>query len=101
MADRRSSQARRPLVLFLHGQPGSSADWTSVARNVRGRARVLVPDRPGYGRSGGQALGVAENASVAEELLAGQPASRRIVVAHSWAAAVALELAGRPSARVD
>jgi pimeloyl-ACP methyl ester carboxylesterase len=90
-----------PLVLFLHGQPGSSADWDLVVRRLDGRADVLVPDRPGYGRSGREALGVAENAAVAESLLAGHPASRRVVVAHSWAAAVALELAVRPAARVD
>src|SRR4051812_50094927 len=46
-------------VLLLHGQPGSGSDWVPVIRELRRRGvPLLVPDRPGYGLTGGPAGGV-------------------------------------------
>lgn len=44
------SGAGRPLVL-LHGLFGSSSNWTSVARQLSERFRVIVPDLRNHGRS--------------------------------------------------
>jgi pimeloyl-ACP methyl ester carboxylesterase len=38
-------------VVFVHGNPGSSRDWESLAAQVAGFARVVAPDMPGYGRA--------------------------------------------------
>lgn len=40
-----------PVVLFLHGIPGSADAWTSVASELQDRYRVIVPDLLGFGRS--------------------------------------------------
>ncbi|MST32634.1 alpha/beta fold hydrolase, partial [Acidimicrobiaceae bacterium USS-CC1] len=51
-----------PVVVLLHGQPGTSADWSAVVPLLADRFRVLAPDRPGYGRTAGPAAGFAGNA---------------------------------------
>ena len=38
-------------VVFMHGNPGSGADWNSIAPRVAEFSRVLAPDMPGFGRS--------------------------------------------------
>jgi pimeloyl-ACP methyl ester carboxylesterase len=84
-----------PAVLLLHGQPGTGADWSGVARELRDRFRVIVPDRPGYGSSGGHALGIGANADTMAELLAERGVDDAIVAGHSWGAAVAMAMAER------
>ena len=85
-------------VLLLHGQPGDGGDWTPVIGCLRQRAeplRLIVPDRPGYGRTGGAATGPLGNAAVAAGLLRDMGATPAVVVGHSFGAAVALALAER------
>jgi pimeloyl-ACP methyl ester carboxylesterase len=38
-------------VVFIHGNPGSSADWSELVAEVGGFGRALALDMPGYGRS--------------------------------------------------
>ena len=80
-------------VLLLHGQPGSAADWRAVATDLADDHNVIVPDRLGYGRTGGRASGFAGNANSLAKLLATLQAGPALVVGHSWAAGVALEMA--------
>lgn len=82
----------RPVVL-LHGQPGSASDWDAVAEDLARDHRVIVPDRLGYGRTGGRAGGFAANANAVAKLLHRLGESEALVVGHSWAGGVALELA--------
>jgi pimeloyl-ACP methyl ester carboxylesterase len=82
-----------PAVLLLHGQPGSGADWAGVARVLRESHRVVVPDRPGYGATGGRALGIAENACAMAALLEERGIEGAIVAGHSWGAGVAIAMA--------
>ena len=58
----------RPILL-VHGQPGSRADWSRLIPLLAGDHRVLAVDRPGYGESGGEAVGLLENASLLGRLL--------------------------------
>ncbi|MEA2481089.1 MAG: hypothetical protein QOJ07_3011 [Thermoleophilaceae bacterium] len=81
-------------VLLLHGQPGSAADWWAVARTLREQHRVIVPDRPGYGATGGSARGIRANARLALELLEELGVERATVAGHSWGSAVALAMTG-------
>ncbi len=38
-------------VVFLHGNPGSSEDWTHLMAKVGADARVIAPDMPGFGKA--------------------------------------------------
>lgn len=89
-----------PTALLLHGQPGAAGHWGPVTERLRGRMRVIVPDRPGYGRTGGRAVGFHENAAAAVELLDRLDVSSAVVAGHSWGAGVALALASRYPQRV-
>jgi pimeloyl-ACP methyl ester carboxylesterase len=80
-----------PAALLLHGQPGTAAHWGPVTRRLRGRMRVIAPDRPGYGRTGGRAMGFGENAEAAVALLDRLEVESAVVAGHSWGAG-----AGKP-----
>jgi pimeloyl-ACP methyl ester carboxylesterase len=87
-------------VLLVHGQPGDSADWAGVRERLSDRFRVIAPDRPGYGATGGRALGIAANAEAMVALLDELDSSDAIVAGHSWGAGVALAMALRHRHRV-
>jgi pimeloyl-ACP methyl ester carboxylesterase len=82
----------RPVVL-LHGQPGSAGDWALVAGDLARDYRVIVPDRLGYGRTGGRASGFAGNANAVAKLLGSLGVGRALVVGHSWAGGIGIDLA--------
>ena len=44
----------KPLLVFIHGAPSSSAWWITMMRDsaLRAEANILAIDRPGYGGSG-------------------------------------------------
>ncbi len=41
----------REAVVFVHGNPGSGADWRELGTRVAAFARVLAPDMPGFGKA--------------------------------------------------
>jgi pimeloyl-ACP methyl ester carboxylesterase len=82
-----------PPVVLLHGQPGSGADWNRVAPLLSGDHEVIVPDRPGYGRTAGKATGFAGNAAAVATTLRQLEVSKAVMVGHSWAGGVALAAA--------
>jgi pimeloyl-ACP methyl ester carboxylesterase len=84
-----------PVVVLVHGQPGQAADWRGVAEALESGHRVFVPDRPGYGRTGGSAVGVAANADAVGRLLDDNGVESATVVGHSFGGGVALALAQR------
>ncbi|MBU8975942.1 alpha/beta hydrolase [Lysobacter sp. MMG2] len=43
--------ADAPTVVMLHGFTGSKENWYSVARRLRGKYRLVIPDLPGWGES--------------------------------------------------
>jgi pimeloyl-ACP methyl ester carboxylesterase len=90
-----------PAAVLLHGQPGSSEDWRGVTERLRERRRVIAPDRPGYGRTGGRAVGFAENAAALIELLDRLEVESAVVVGHSWGSGVALATAAKFPQRVE
>ncbi len=89
-----------PAVVLLHGQPGDRHDWDLVAGALGRDVRVLVPDRPGYGRTGGRAGGFAANSERVIELLDRHGIDRALVVGYSWGGGVALDVAQRHADRV-
>jgi pimeloyl-ACP methyl ester carboxylesterase len=80
-------------VVLLHGQPGSGASWDPVTDLLAPDFRVLAPDRIGYGKSVGEARGLAANAELVAEFLVEREATPATVVAHSWSGGVAVLLA--------
>ena len=54
---------------------------------------VIVPDRLGYGSTGGKPGGFSANAVALARLLRSMEVTGAIVVGHSWAGAVALQMA--------
>ena len=84
-----------PVVLLLHGQPGTGSSWDPVTELLVDRFRVLAPDRVGYGGSAGEAQGLAANASLAADLLDALDTGPVTVVAHSWSGGAAVLLADR------
>src|ERR1700674_4915971 len=89
-----------PVAVLLHGQPGDRHDWDDVVASLNGRLRALVPDRPGYGATGGPAGGFADNAAAVLHLLDARGVASAVVVGHSWGGGVALDLAIRQPDRV-
>jgi pimeloyl-ACP methyl ester carboxylesterase len=80
-------------VVLLHGQPGLGDDWRWVVRELDPELRVVVPDRPGYGRTGGPATGFSGNADAVVEMLDRLGAERAVIAGHSWAGGAALACA--------
>ncbi len=40
-----------PTIVMLHGYTGSKENWYRVARALKGRYRLVMPDLPGWGQS--------------------------------------------------
>ncbi len=88
-------RGRGPSVLAIHGQPGQAADWDPVLTGLVHDHRVLAPDRPGYGRSGGSAVDMSANAEILADLLLEEGAAPATVVGHSYGGGIAILLAVR------
>ena len=87
-------------MVLLHGQPGTSADWSQVVDRLAGSFRVLAPDRPGYGRTGGAAGDFDTNSAAVVAHLDASGIPRAVLVGHSWGGGVALRVAQLAPARV-
>jgi pimeloyl-ACP methyl ester carboxylesterase len=99
---RESDEGDGPVVVLLHGQPGSTLSWARVLPLLAERGlRVLAVDRPGYGRTGGSAFDVFDNAAVLRDLLDAHDIDQAVLVGHSLGAAVALATAGCYPRRVQ
>jgi len=87
-----------PMVLFIHGAPGSWSDYVKYFgdSSLVSRSHLVALDRPGYGKSGaGQYVtSIEEQAQMIRPLLeltrAKQPA---ILVGHSFGGPIAARLA--------
>ena len=90
-----ADRGQGPSVLAIHGQPGQAGDWDTVATRLGDDHRVLVPDRPGYGHSGGGALGMSANAEMLADLLVEKGVAPATVVGHSYGGGIAVLLAVR------
>lgn len=95
---RAGPQDAREAVVFLHGNPGSSADWTALLAQTGEQRRALAPDMPGFGqaeRPADFAYDVAGYAAHLQALLEALEVERAHLVLHdfggpwglTWAAA--------------
>jgi pimeloyl-ACP methyl ester carboxylesterase len=88
-------RGRGACVLAVHGQPGLAGDWDEVLSHLADDHRVLAVDRPGYGETGGDAVGMAANAELLADLLIERGAAPATVVGHSYGGGIAILLAAR------
>lgn len=98
----RAFEARRPVVVLIHGGAHDHSVWTLQARHLahHGHA-VLAPDLPGHGRSSGPPLAsVAALADWIMALLDALGVERAALAGHSMGSLVALDCAGRHPARI-
>ncbi len=92
-----------PTIVMLHGYTGSKENWYRVARALRGRYRIVIPDLPGWGQSerrdGADYGFVAQSARVAAflrkpEVSGGRPV---VLLGHSMGGGIAALTAARYS----
>lgn len=98
----REDFTRLPLVVFIHGAQQDHSCWTLQSRWFAHHGfAVAVPDLPGHGRSGGDALAsVKALADWIAALLDALGVASATLVGHSLGSLIALETALRHPARV-
>lgn len=91
-----------PVIVFIHGAEQDHSCWNLQSRWFAHHGyAVVVPDLPGHGRSGGEALAsVEELADWVVALLDSLGAQTATLVGHSMGALVVLEATLRYPARV-
>jgi pimeloyl-ACP methyl ester carboxylesterase len=84
-------------AVLLHGFPGSSFDWSHVARQVSEHIPVVTLDFLGYGLSDKPDIrySIFDEADLAAEVIAGSGVERCVLVAHDLGDTVAAELLAR------
>ena len=88
-----------PTVVMIHGFTGSKENWYPLARELRGRDRLVIPDLPGWGaseRKPGADYGfVAQAERVAAFIRAVSPGKPVVLVGHSMGGGIAALVAAR------
>lgn len=96
-------EGRGPAVVLVHGLGGFAASWRLTTEALAGRATILAPDLPGFGRSAKPRTryGLDFFAAALGGFLEGLGVRRVTLVGHSLGAAVALAYALAYPGRVD
>jgi pimeloyl-ACP methyl ester carboxylesterase len=86
--------AGAPCVCLVHGTGGTGGVWARQLEGLADVARVVAPDLPGHGRSGGEPPRcIEESAAFVARLLDALCVPRAVVGGHSMGGAVALQFA--------
>lgn len=89
---------RGPVVVLIHGSPGTSRAWQPVAGRLAARFRVIAPNLPGYGattRPVGDRPGDSSYAARLIEALIAEVGVPAVLAGHSYGGVVALMIALR------
>jgi pimeloyl-ACP methyl ester carboxylesterase len=84
---------RGPVIVLVHGSPGTSRVWQPVAERLAARFRVIAPNLPGYGattRPAGEGPGDSSYAAGLIEALIAEVGPPAVLAGHSYGGAVAL-----------
>jgi pimeloyl-ACP methyl ester carboxylesterase len=88
-----------PTLVMLHGFTGSKENWYPLARELRGRYRLVIPDLPGWGaseRKTGADYGfVAQSARVADFIAMISRGKPVVLLGHSMGGGIAALTAAR------
>src|SRR5258708_36053090 len=60
---------RGPLVVLIHGSPGSARVWQPVTEQLAPRFRVISPNLPGYGATTRPPVGLPSDSGHAVRLI--------------------------------
>lgn len=95
-------EGRGPVVILLHGIPGSSLSWAQTTKQLSDHHRVLTPDLLGFGESSRsfdpETLHAKGQTAIILEALDALGVERAVVVGHDFGGPVALTLlAQRPA----
>jgi pimeloyl-ACP methyl ester carboxylesterase len=101
MAAEESPEPRTHALVFLHGQPGSGADWQQLTRLLPAHWDKVATDRPGYGSNPRPAGGFAANARDVFDQMDAHGIARAALVGHSYGGGVALAAASLAPHRVE
>ena len=98
-AEREADIPNAPTIVMIHGFTGGKENWYPLARALRGRYRLLIPDLPGWGaseRKPGADYGfVAQAERVAAFLRAVSPGRPVVLLGHSMGGGIAALVAAR------
>ena len=98
-AQREADDADAPTIVMIHGFTGSKENWYPLARELRGRDRLVIPDLPGWGaseRKPGADYGfVAQAERVAAFIRAVSPGKPVVLLGHSMGGGIAALVAAR------
>ena len=89
------------VLVLLHGQPGSAADWQQVAGRLPAALQAVAVDRPGYGANPRPPAGFAANARAVLDDMDSRGIERAVLVGHSYGGGVALMAASMAPHRVE
>ena len=92
-----------PTVVLVHGLGGSHLNWDLFAPLIRGRARVLALDLPGFGRSepGGRRTTVHDNVEVLDRFLTEVAGAPAVLVGNSMGGMISILTAARSPQKVN
>jgi len=98
-ATRDADVANAPTIVMIHGFTGSKENWYPLARELRGRYRLVIPDLPGWGESerkpGADYGFVAQAERVAAFIRAVSPDKPVVLLGHSMGGGIAALVAAR------
>jgi pimeloyl-ACP methyl ester carboxylesterase len=91
-----------PVVIYLHGSPGTGGDSSRLAYHLAARYRVLAPDLPGFGASSHWIpdYGIEAHARYVLEFMDRLGIERAHLVGHSMGSGVAYHVARMEPHRV-
>jgi 3-oxoadipate enol-lactonase len=95
------ARPRNHALVFLHGQPGSGADWQQVTGLLPAHWHTVAADRPGYGSNPQPAGGFAANARDVFAQMDTRGIRRAVLVGHSYGGGIALAAASLAPHRVE
>lgn len=87
-----------PVIVLVHGSPGTSRAWQPVGERLAARFRVVAPNLPGYGattRPAGDGSGDSSYAAGLLEALIAEVGPPAVLAGHSYGGVVALMTALR------
>lgn len=97
--ERDADAASAPTVVMIHGFTGSKENWYPLARELRGRYRIVIPDLPGWGaseRKPNADYGFdAQAERVADFIRAVSPRKPVVLLGHSMGGGIAALVAAR------
>ena len=92
-----------PVIMLIHGFPASGSLWNKVAAPLSQAYTILVPDLPGTGNSrlDGEAVTMAELATIVPAILDDAGIDRCIVAGHSMGGYIGLAAAAQYPDRLN